>query len=415
MNIAEAKKLDQSDKIASFKNEFQLPKDQDGKPVLYFAGHSLGPLPLKSKEYVNECMEDWGKYGVEGHFEGKSPWLPYHEFLTEDSAKLVGAKPEEVVVMNSLTVNLHLMLTSFYRPTKSRYKILIENNTFPSDRYAALSQARFHGFDPNESVIELKPKEGSYTVSEDEIEEQILKHKDELALILLGNVNYLSGQYFDIEQITKLAHSIDCPVGFNLAHGAGNLELKLHDWNVDFAVWCGYKYLNSGPGGLAGTFVHTNHLGKKDIPRFEGWWGQNKETRFQMGPDFDPIPTVEAWQLSNPPILPMASLRASLEIFHRAGFENIISKRKQMTSYLEELLINKLRSTIQIITPQKRGAMLSLKFGADPKRLLQIFREKNIICDFREPDILRIAPAPLYTSYEDVFHLVSSIAEAVNE
>ncbi|MCB0394812.1 MAG: kynureninase, partial [Bdellovibrionales bacterium] len=324
-------------------------------------------------------------------------------------ARLVGAKPNEVVAMNSLTVNLHLMMVSFYRPSPTKHKILIENNTFPSDRYAVISQARSHGFDPTYSIIETKPLDGEMTVTTESILSQIEENKGSLALVMLGNCNYLSGQKFDFEKIVKAAHDAGARVGFNLAHGAGNLKLQLHDWNVDFAVWCSYKYLNSGPGGIAGAFIHEDQMKKPRIQRFEGWWGTNKETRFQMKPDFEAIPTVEAWQLSNPPIFQLASLRASLELFDRAGMERISQKQSQITTYFEELLRAELGEKVQIVTPKERGSMLCLKVKDAPKEKVKNLSEKNVHLDFREPDIIRATPAPLYNSYSDVFHLVQEL------
>ena len=416
-NLEAAKRFDSEDALAKYRDEFEFPLGPDGNPCLYFTGHSLGLMPKRTRTIINEELDAWGKYGVEGHFEGNHPWLPYHENITKSYAKLVGAKESEVVAMNSLTVNLHMMLVSFYRPTKNKFKILIENNTFPSDKYAVDSQARFHGYDHNEAILQLKPREGMMTVTTEDILQQIEEQGDEIALIMLGNCNYLSGQCFDFEAIVKKGHEKGCMVGFNLAHGAGNLLLKLHDWNVDFAVWCTYKYLNSGPGGMAGAFVHENHLGKSDIPRFEGWWGQNKKTRFVMGPDFDPIPTVEAWQLSNPPIFQLASLRSSLQIFDEVGMEAIRKKGDHLTAYLEWLLETNCGEFVEIQTPklqegkQTRGSMLSVRFKKDPKKLVEAFKDKGVILDFREPDILRMAPAPLYNNYEDVYRLVEIIKD----
>ena len=328
-NLEAARKMDSADPLSRLRGEFQLSHP------LYFAGHSLGLMPKKVLPYLEEECEAWAKLGVEAHFEGRHPWLPYHENVTQSLARLVGARPQEVVAMNALTVNLHLMMVSFYRPTKQRYKILIENNTFPSDRYVADSQARFHGFDPRDAVVELKPSPGKMTMTPDEIQEQILACGDALALVLFGNCNYLSGQRFDFETITQLAHETGALVGFNLAHGAGNLAMSLHDWSVDFAVWCSYKYLNAGPGGIAGAFVHETHLNKKDLPRFEGWWGHDKKTRFRMPAEFAALPSAEAWQLSNPPIFQLASLRASLELFDEVGMEPKI--RKQFVHVIDDL------------------------------------------------------------------------------
>ncbi|MBC87366.1 MAG: kynureninase [Bdellovibrionaceae bacterium] len=420
LSLDAAKKMDEQDSLSSLREEFIFPKTSTGESSLYFAGHSLGLQPKRAKVLIEEELQDWGKYGVEGHFKGPYPWLPYHEFLTEPMARLVGALPEETVVMNTLTANLHLMMVSFYRPTKSRFKILIENNTFPSDVYAVKSQARFHGFDWREAVVELKPRNGEMFVRPEDIKDQINELGDSLALVMLGNCNYLSGQCFDMKTVADQAHAAGAMCGFNLAHGAGNIVCNLHDNDVDFAVWCSYKYLNSGPGGLAGAFIHKKHLGDPNIPRFEGWWGQNKSTRFEMGPQFDPIPTAEAWQLSNPPIFQLAAIRASLELFDKAGIKNLRAKGDQLTGYFEFLLRNKLENFVQVMTPeyteggQTRGNMLCLRFAKDPKQLNEQLQEKGVICDFREPDILRMAPAPMYNSFSDVYRLVEKIEAFAN-
>ncbi|MFT6602836.1 MAG: kynureninase, partial [Bacteriovoracaceae bacterium] len=416
-SLEAAKELDAIDPLKKFRDEFSFPKLVEGKETLYFAGHSLGLLPNRTRKVMEDELASWGKYGVEGHFLGDHPWLPYHEFVTESLSRLAGCKPSEVVAMNTLTTNLHLMLVSFYRPTKTRYKILIENNTFPSDKYAVDSQARFHGFDASDAVVELKPRTGEYKVHPDDIKAQIEALGDELALVMLGNCNYLSGQCFDMKRITELGHKAGAFVGFNMAHGAGNIEANLHDNNVDFAVWCSYKYLNSGPGGIAAAFVHEKHHGQKDLPRFEGWWGTNKETRFAMGPDFDPIPTVEAWQLSNPPIFQLAALRSSMELFDEAGLVNLREKSIKITNYMEFLLKENVGDFVEIMTPeyvegvQNRGCMLSLRFKKNPKELNKVLGEKAVICDFREPDIIRATPIPLYNSFEDVFKFVEVLKE----
>ncbi|MFT6068929.1 MAG: kynureninase [Bacteriovoracaceae bacterium] len=419
-SLEAAKELDAIDPLKKFRDEFSFPKLVEGKETLYFAGHSLGLLPNRTRKVMEDELASWGKYGVEGHFLGDHPWLPYHEFVTESLSRLAGCKPSEVVAMNTLTTNLHLMLVSFYRPTKTRYKILIENNTFPSDKYAVDSQARFHGFDASDAVVELKPRTGEYKVHPDDIKAQIEALGDELALVMLGNCNYLSGQCFDMKRITELGHKAGAFVGFNMAHGAGNIEANLHDNNVDFAVWCSYKYLNSGPGGIAAAFVHEKHHGQKDLPRFEGWWGTNKETRFAMGPDFDPIPTVEAWQLSNPPIFQLAALRSSMELFDEAGLVNLREKSIKITNYMEFLLKENVGDFVEIMTPeyvegvQNRGCMLSLRFKKNPKELNKVLGEKAVICDFREPDIIRATPIPLYNSFEDVFKFVEVLKEFAN-
>ncbi|MCY4524156.1 MAG: kynureninase [Halobacteriovoraceae bacterium] len=405
-NSKAAKELDRQDTLRGLQDEFIYP---EGDNVLYFCGHSLGLIPKKTKEYVKQELENWEKMAVEGHFSANPPWYSYHEVLTDQTARLLGATSKEVVVMNGLTVNLHLAMVTFYRPTKKRFKILIENNTFPSDHYAVFSQARIHGFDPKEAVVELVSKPGEMTVDPQTILQTIEELGDSLALVMLGNCNYLSGQAFDMQTITNKAHSVGALAGFDLAHGAGNLLMKLHDWQVDFAVWCSYKYLNAGPGGAGGFYVHEKHLGKKDIPRLEGWWGHDKKNRFKMSPVFEPIPTAEAWQLSNPPIFQLAALRASMEIFDRAKIENLHKKSVVLTNYLEFLLRENCADFAKIITPKDRGAMLCLRIAGNTK-IVDSFLEKGIYCDFRSPDILRITPAPLYTSFTDVYRLVEVIA-----
>lgn len=414
-HIDSARDLDAKDPMSKFRERFHFPKSPGGNG-LYFCGHSLGLQPKDTKKAIETELDSWATYGVEGHFEGPYPWLPYHENITKSFANLVGAKESEVVAMNTLTVNLHLMMVSFYRPTKTRFKILIENNTFPSDKYGVDSQARFHGFDPSVAIVELKPAPGKKTVEPEDVIAQINALGDSLALVMLGNCNYLSGQCFNFKDIAAAAHKNGALCGFNLAHGAGNLALNLHDDDVDFAVWCSYKYLNAGPGGLAGAFVHEKHFSDKTIPRFEGWWGHDKTTRFKMGSTFQPIPTVEAWQLSNPPIFQLASLRASMNIFDEAGIKNLRARGDKLTAYLEFLLNTNCEGKLSIITPKnpkERGSMLSIQMKNDPKPLVKVFGEKGVILDFREPDILRITPAPLYNSYEDCFRLVQIMSETL--
>ena len=405
---AGAAALDQSNEYRFLREYFVLPPDH-----LYFVGHSLGPMPKVSEAAVKEELKFWSRYGVEGHFEAKRPWYSYHENITESFAGLTGSLPCEVVAMNGLTVNLHLMMVSFYRPTPKRYKILIENNAFPSDKYAVDSQARFHGFDPKNAVVELKGPNNSLALSEKDILKQIEDLGESLALVMLGNCNYLSGQYFDMKSIAKKSHSVGALCGFNLAHGVGNLEMKLHDWNVDFAVWCSYKYLNSGPGGIAGAFVHQKHIqSSRPLPRFEGWWGTDKQTRFQMKPHFNPIKSAEAWQLSNPPIFQLASLMASLTLFDQIGMAKLNKRGKQLTAYLEWLLKENCPRTVEIITPPNaRGSMLSVRANIN----VQDFKRRKILVDFREPDILRITPAPLYNTFSEIYQLVDIMKELTRE
>jgi kynureninase len=383
-------------------DQFIFPQTKHRQRPLYFAGHSLGLMPKSSPEYVQQAMTDWGKYGVEGHFEGDYPWLPYHENVTQSLANLVGAKTSEVVAMNSLTVNLHLALVSFYKPTKNRFKILIEANSFPSDKYAVDSQAKFHGFDPRLAIIE------SHAKTTNELADEIKKHGEQLALVMIGNCNYLSGQKFDFSQVVIAAQKVGAYAGFNLAHGAGNLHLQLHDWQIDFAVWCSYKYLNAGPGGIAGFYIHEKHHQDHTLPKFTGWWGHDKKTRFKMGSQFMPIPNVESWQLSNPPIWQLASLRSSLEIFDQFGMKNIRQRGDELTSYFESQIQKELADKVKVVTPKDRGSMLCLQFKKNPKLWIHELREQDIYVDFREPDIIRATPAPLYCNKQDIDELINA-------
>jgi len=420
-----ARELDSQDELSVYRNEFFIPtresldgkapravQQPEGEKCIYLAGNSLGLQPKNVHKYISEELEDWASFGVEGHWNSRHPWLPYHEFLTEMSARVVGAKPIEVVVMNTLTGNLHLMMVSFYRPEKTRYKILVEAGAFPSDQYAVASQAKFHGHDPKDAIVELKPRQGEDTLRTEDILDVLDKQGETIALVLLGNVNYLTGQAFQVAPIAAKAHEKGCNIGLNLAHGAGNLHLQLHDWDVDFAVWCSYKYLNSGPGSLAGCFVHERHQNNFDLPRFAGWWGHNKETRFKMGPEFEPLPGAEGWQLSNPPIFQLAALRASLELFDKAGMKNLRAKGDLLTGYLEFLLSDISKTYLSIITPSdpsQRGSQLSIRFVANPKEMLGAFKEEGVICDFREPDIIRATPVPLYNTFVDVYKFAQII------
>ena len=415
-----ASKLDEQDSLAPFREKFYIPKQPNGEDVLYFTGNSLGLQPKTVRNYIEQELKDWETFGVEGHFHAKNPWMPYHEFLTEQMAEVVGAQPIEVVVMNSLTVNLHLLMVSFYRPTERRYKIVIEKNAFPSDQYAVASQIKFHisdsKFQISDYLIELTPRDGENTLRTEDILETIRENGDSIALILLGGVNYYTGQAFDFEAITRVGHEIGAVVGFDLAHAAGNLLLNLHDWQVDFAAWCSYKYLNSGPGGIAGVFIHERHVSNVDLPRFAGWWGHDKTTRFLMGDEFVPMQSAEGWQLSNPPIFQMASLRASLEIFHEAGMKNLVAKSKKLTDYLEFLLGKIETDRIEIITPNnsnERGCQLSIRVKNADKSLFKAISEKGVIADWREPDVIRVAPVPLYNSFLDVWKFVGILKDCL--
>ena len=411
-----AKKQDAEDALAAFRNKFHIPKNASGEELIYFCGNSLGLQPKITSEYIKEELTDWANLGVEGHVEGKHPWLPYHEFLTENMAKIVGAKPSEVVVMNTLTTNLHLMMVSFYQPTKTKYKIVVESDAFPSDKYAVESQLRFHGFDPKEGLILWKPRKGEELCRFEDLEEIMDNHGNEIALLMIGSTNYYTGQSFPLKKITQLGHSFNCMVGFDLAHGAGNIQPNLHETGADFAVWCTYKYLNSGPGSLGGCFVHERHANNEKLNRFAGWWGHNKKTRFNMRHEFDALPGAEGWQLSNPPILSMAAIRASLSIFEEAGMENLREKSIQLTGFLAFLLDEMKNERIQVITPrnpEERGCQLSIQVKNADKTLHTKLTEAGVISDWREPDVIRVAPAPLYNSFEDVFCFSEKLKEVL--
>ncbi|MWW26478.1 kynureninase [Algibacter lectus] len=413
-----AKQQDQNDILKSYRDAFYLPKNKNGEPLIYMTGNSLGLQPKATKQYINQELEDWANLGVEGHFEAKTPWLPYHEFLTESMAHVVGAKPIEVIVMNTLTANLHFMMVSFYKPTKKRYKILIESDAFPSDKYAVESQLRHHGYDDKEGVVLWKPREGEELLNYDDLEAILEAQGDEIALIMLGGINYYTGQFFDLKRIATLGHKYGCNVGFDCAHGAGNVQLNLHDSGADFAVWCTYKYLNAGPGSLAGCFVHERHAHNRELNRFTGWWSHNKKTRFNMRGEFDQLPGAEGWQLSNPPILSMAAIKASLDMFQEVGIEKLTAKSKKLTGYFEFLLNDLSEDAIKIITPtnpDERGCQLSIQVKNANKTLHNKLTEAGVISDWREPDVIRCAPVPLYNSFEDVYQLVEKLKTILNE
>src|SRR5690554_1570500 len=401
-----AQSQDLIDPLASFRSKFHIPKDKTGKDLIYFCGNSLGLQPKITSEYIGEVLADWANLGVEGHTEAKHPWLPYHEFLTENMARIVGANPSEVVVMNTLTTNLHLMMVSFYRPTKTKFKIVVESDAFPSDKYAVESQLKFHGIDPKEGLIQWTSRNGEDLCRFEDLETIMKEQGEEIALLMIGSTNYYTGQSFPLKKIAKLGHKYGCMVGFDLAHGAGNIQPNLHDSGADFAVWCSYKYLNSGPGSLGGCFVHERHANNNEINRFAGWWGHNKKTRFNMRKDFDALPGAEGWQLSNPPILSMAAIRASLDTFAEAGFENLLKKSEKLTGYLEFLLDEMQNDAIRVITPrnaEERGCQLSIQVKNADKSLHTKLTQAGVVSDWREPDVIRIAPTPLYNSFEDVF------------
>jgi kynureninase len=408
-----ARRCDAEDPLRSFRDLFHFPRTAAGEPM-YFVGNSLGLQPKAARAAVEQELDDWAALGVEGHLAAKHPWLPYHEEVRENLARVVGGQPVEVVAMNSLTTNLHLLMISFYRPTRERYKIVIEDTAFPSDSYAVQSQLDFHhrpaGFDPKLGLIRLKARDGESALRTEDIIDVIESQSSSIALLLLGGVNYLTGQFFDIPAITAVGRKAGIVVGWDLAHAAGNVELKLHDWDCDFAAWCSYKYLNSGPGAVAGAFVHERHVRDRTLPRLTGWWGNDPAERFKMGPDFVPVQSADAWQLSNPPVLALAPLRASLEIFDRATMPALRDKSIALTGYLEELLRGSaIGDRIRILTPATpldRGAQLSLEVNGATPATARTLHERGVFCDFREPDVIRVAPVPLYNSFHDVWRLV---------
>lgn len=412
---------DRKDPLRAFRERFYFPQF-NGKDTIYFTGNSLGLQPRSTQHYIVNELEDWATFGVEGHFHARMPWFSYQDFLTEQLAELLGARPVEVVSMNSLTTNLHLLMISFYRPTPGRYKIICEYDAFPSDLYAVQSQAAFHGFDPETAVVYLKPREGEVALRDEDVIAAVREHGDSVATVMLGAVNYYTGQFFDVEKITAAAHAVGATCGFNLAHAAGNVVLKLHDWNVDYACFCSYKYLNAGPGGVSGIFVHERHADDSSLPRLAGWWGNDPETRFKMPRTFVPARGARSWQQSNAPVLSMAALKASLDIFREAGVDRLRAKSEQLTAYLE-FIIRSLnaslpQSLITIITPQdpaRRGCQLSLVFERHGKTIFRKLTEQGVIVDWREPDVIRAAPVPLYNSFEDVFRFGQLLAEELSE
>ncbi len=407
-----ALELDSKDQLRNYRDLFHMPLQENGDECVYMCGNSLGLQPKQTKDFIKQELDDWAKLGVEGHFHAKNPWMPYHEFLTESYAKIVGAKKSEVVAMSTLTANLHFMMVSFYRPNKKKYKIIIEGDAFPSDIYAVESQIMHHGLLPEEALIKLKPRKGEYHIRTEDIQKVLENENESISLIMLGGVNYYTGQLFDMEKITEIAHHYNINVGFDLAHAAGNVKLELHKWGVDFAVWCSYKYLNSGPGSVAGVFVHEKHH-KSNLIRLAGWWGHNKDDRFTMPDSFNPIHTAEGWQLSNPPILSLAAIRSSLSIFDRAGMDNLLYKSKNLTGYLSFLLESIETERIEIITPKARGCQLSIRVKDSDKRLFNKIVDRGVIADWREPDVIRVAPVPLYNSFLDMFKFYQVIKTVV--
>jgi kynureninase len=409
--------LDANDPLAAFRNEFHLPLNAAGQPQTYLCGHSLGLQPKRTANFINEELRAWQLQAVEAHFHGKRPWLSYHELLAPGLAELAGALPVEVVAMNSLSVNLHLMLVSFYRPRAQRHKILIERSAFPSDRYAVAAQLRLHGYDPHSALLEISPRAGESSLRLEDVVALLEREGPSIATVLLPGVQYLSGQYLELAAITRVAQQQGCVVGFDLAHAIGNVPLRLHDWNVDFAVWCSYKYLNSGPGSIGGCFVHERHAQQIELPRLAGWWGHDKTTRFDMPADFVPLAGAEGWQISNPPIFACAPLLASLELFAAARLDRLRNKYLQLTGYLDTLLRAELQSRLSVLTPNDpaaRGCQLSLRLDAGRERAYasyQALMARNFVCDWREPDIIRVAPVPLYNTYIEVWRFVQALQE----
>ncbi len=408
-SLAFAQQLDAQDSLKQYQNEFSFPQ-VNGKKVIYFTGNSLGLQPKRAKTYVDEVMNDWATLAVEGHFYAEKPWWDYHERFAQPLSKLVGALPSEVTVMNTLTVNLHLLMVSFYQPTSKRYKIICEEKAFPSDQYLFQSQVRFHGFEPEEAIVEVNRRDGEHNIRLEDVLAKINEVGDELALVLIGGVNYYTGQVFDKKTITEAGHKAGAYVGWDLAHAAGNIELQLHDWKVDFAAWCSYKYMNSGPGNASGCFIHEKHHTNSELPRFAGWWGHNKERRFKMEPNFDPVQGADGWQISNLPILSLAPYLASVELFAEIGMEALIAKRNTITSYLEFVLHEidrEVKGNFEIITPSKpteRGCQLSVFLHGEGRSLFDYLMKNGVIVDWREPNVIRLAPVPLYTSFEDIYH-----------
>ena len=411
-----AEQMDADDALAPLRQQFHIPERADGTEEIYLCGHSLGLQPRRTEAYVQEELLAWQRLGVKGHFHSAHPWMPYHRFLTQPMASIVGGLPGEVVTMNSLTVNLHLLMVSFYRPTPQRHRILIETHAFPSDHYVVESQIRFHGFDPAQSLLQVAPRQGEELIRAEDLLELIDREGDTIALILLPGVQYYTGQLLDLKEITRLGQQKGCVVGFDLAHAAGNVPLQLHDWDVDFACWCTYKYLNSGPGSVGAAFVHERHGRREDLPRFAGWWGHDEKTRFRMESRFVPMDGADGWQLSNPPILSLAAIRSSLEVFAEAGGVAVLrSKSLRLTSYLEFLLQQRLKERVEIVTPadpEARGCQLSVKVrAAEPKKIFARLEAAGVTGDWREPNVIRLTPVPLYNTFLDVWEAVETLDE----
>lgn len=417
-NLDFAKQLDSNDELNSFRNEFFIPQ-HEGEDAVYFTGNSLGLQPKKAKQALEQELKDWQKYGVEGHFEAKNPWFSYHEMFKENLGKIVGAKPVEVTPMGGLTSNLHFLMVSFYRPKGERTKILCEKKAFPSDQYALETQVKFHGLNPDVEIVELEERANEVGIRKEDILSKIKELGDSLALVMIGGVNYYTGQVFPMKEITEAGHEVGAIVGFDLAHAAGNIKMQLHDWKVDFAAWCSYKYLNSGPGSVAGIFVHEKHSEDKNLPRFAGWWGTPAENRFMMEKGFEPAKGADAWQLSNAPVLAMAVHKVAIDLHAEAGMDRLVNKQKNLTSFLEFVLKDISEKVpeidFKIITPKDRGSQISILTSNSGKALFNKMTEKGVVADWREPNVIRIAPVPMYNSFVDVFRFGKIIEESSKE
>jgi len=413
-----ARELDRLDPLASFRERFCIPRRSDGREVIYFAGNSLGLMPRAARSLISEELDDWAARGVDGHFEGRHPWYSYHEMFREPVARLVGAEPGEVVMMNTLTVNLHLMMVTFFRPTAQRFKILMEYPAFPSDTYAVRTQLSYHGLDHENALLEARPRPGEHTLRMEDLEAMLEREGKRIALVLWGAVNFLTGQVFDLARLTALAHAQGCVVGLDLAHAAGNVALNLHDWGVDFAAWCNYKYVNSGPGAVAGCFVHEKHGRDLNLPRFGGWWGNEPRTRFQMHlqPEFIPREGADGWQISNPPIFSLAPVKASLDLFDEAGMAALRDKSRRLTAYLQAWIDRLSPRRFEVITPpatEERGCQLSMLVHERPRELFEALKAAGIVGDFREPNVVRVAPVPLYNRFHDVWRLAQVLSRHI--
>ncbi len=411
-----ARRLDEADPLAGWRQRFHVPTGSDGTPVIYFCGNSLGLMPRTVPDAVQQELDDWAAMAVAAHARGRRPWFPYHELFSDSCARLVGARSGEVVVMNSLTVNIHLMMVTFFQPTSSRHKVLIEHPAFPSDLYAVRTHLRTRGLDPDESIIQVRPRDGEHVIRTEDIEAALAEHGDEIALVWLSGVNYFTGQVFDMARITAAAKARGCMVGYDLAHAAGNVPMRLHDWDVDFACWCSYKYLNAGPGAVAGCFVHERHGANPDLPRFAGWWGDDPQTRFQMHlkTEFIPQGGAAGWQVSNPPILSLAPLRASLDIFDEAGMDALRRKSEMLTGFLRFLIEQTPHDRLEVITPREpaaQGCQLSILARAEPRAVHRALGDRQVVCDFREPDVIRVAPVPLYNTFDEAWRFAAALGE----